>query len=260
MSTVYEPAPAAPGEEPRLPPLMTGERVRPGIDPFVKAIAAAETGTVEPGTVLWSPEPAIMRTALVLAPDTTLDRAMAMVLAVACGINDAIGALSPPETAVHHVWPDRLKVNGGLCGAIRAASDCRGGDDLPEWLVVALSVSLAATTDDPGHTRDITCLEAEGCVDLSLVRLIESWARHTLVWINRWQDDGMKPLHDAWFERAEGRGRDIVVVHDGVRERGEFVGIDEFGNLLLRTGSGMVELSLRAMLDAPCRWPQQDRP
>jgi len=251
----YDPSPPRAGEAPTFPPLLSGERVRPGIDPFEKAIAAARTA--DPGTVFWSPDEAIMQAALVLAPETTLDRTMAMVFAAACGLNDALGALAPPELAVHHVWPDAVKANGAFCGTLRAASDATAAGDAPNWFVVSVSISIAAGDVEPGGSPEITALAEEGCAHLTTIRLLESWSRHTLVWINRWLEDGFKPLHDAWLSRAEGHGGEVVFEHGGTVRRGRFIGLDEFGDMLLETPDGTRQLSLLCMLKSPRAWPPE---
>jgi biotin-(acetyl-CoA carboxylase) ligase len=64
-------------------------------------------------------------------------------------------------------------------------------------------------------------------------------------------------LHEAWLARAESHGKDVVFEHGGALCRGRFVGLDEFGDMLLETSDGMRQISLRAMLKAPRRWPPE---
>ena len=75
------------------------------------------------------------------------------------------------------------------------------------------------------------------------LRLLESWSRHTLVWINRWLDDGFQPLHTAWRERAWGMGEDLV---DG---SGTFMGLDELGGMLVKTSKTTKLRPLTSMLE-----------
>ena len=82
---------------------------------------------------------------------------------------------------------------------------------------------------DGGENPDRTCLFHEGCADVTPLRLLESWSRHTLVWINRWLDDGLAPLHAAWRERAWEMGEPLP---DG---SGTFMGLDEDGGMLVKT-------------------------
>jgi biotin-(acetyl-CoA carboxylase) ligase len=257
VSIAADRAPPAPGDAPTFPPLLRGHAVPRGIDPFHKAMAAAAAGE-DPGAVFYNDDPAILHVAVIFAPETTLDRALAMVFAAGAGLNDALGALAPPEVGVEHVWPDGVKVNGAWCGALRAASDATAPDAAPDWLVVGVSLSLRFPQGvDPGAAPDITALSEEGCGDIPPVRLIESWSRHMLTWIHRWEVDGPRPLFDAWLDRAEGRGRDVVFAHDGATHRGKFLGLSDTGDMLLLTPDGPVSLPLAAILSAPRAWPPE---
>ena len=229
-------------EAPAFPPLLRGEETPAGMDPFAKAVAQAALGT-EAGLVAWARDEAALRAALVLAPEAPLERAMTVTFAVALGLGDAIGSLGPPEVAVHYVWPATVKVNGGDCGRLRAAASTTDPTEEPDWLVVGVDVDyLLPTGDDPGRQPEQTCLVEEGCVDVTPPLLLESWSRHTLSWINRWLDDGFRPLHDAWRERAWNLGEPLG---DG----GLFVGLDETGGMLVRSGKRTELRPLTTMLE-----------
>ncbi|HUF86169.1 MAG TPA: biotin/lipoate--protein ligase family protein [Thermohalobaculum sp.] len=227
---------------PTFPPLMRGDETPPGMDPFAKAVAQAALGA-DPGLVTWSCDEAVMRAALVLAPEVPLARAMAASFAVALGLGDAIGALAPPEVAVHYVWPRIVKVNGGDCGQLRAAASTADPAAEPDWLVVGVHVDyLLSDRDEPGRAPEQTCLVEEGCIEVRPYRLLESWSRHTLVWINRWLDDGFPPLHDAWRARAWRMG-------EALPGGGLFVGLDELGGMLVRKGQTTQIRPLTSMLE-----------
>lgn len=227
---------------PTFPPLLRGEETPPGMDPFAKAVAQAALGA-DPGLVAWARDETALRAALVLAPEMPLACAMGATFAVALGLGDALGALAPPETAVHYVWPNVIKVNGGDCGALRAAASTADPAAEPDWLVVGVHVDyLLPGADEPGRMPEQTCLAEEGCIEVTPPLLLESWSRHTLVWINRWLDDGFRPLHDAWRERAWNIGKELA---DG----GLFVGLDELGGMLVRKGRGTELRPLTSMLE-----------
>ena len=102
--------------EPTFPPLLTGEEAAPGTDPFDKAVAAALMGC-DAGLLVWSGRADALSAAVVFAPECPLEQAIGIGFAVSVGFVDSLGALAPPEVAVHHVWPGRFKVNGADCGA-----------------------------------------------------------------------------------------------------------------------------------------------
>ena len=229
-------------ETPSFPPLLRGEETMPGMDPFAKAVASAALGT-DPGLVCWARDEAALRAALVLAPEAPLEQAIGVVFAVALGLGDALGALAPPEVAVHYVWPDGIKVNGADCGRLRAAASTTDPKLEPDWLVVGVDIPyLPPSDDDPGRRPDQTCLAEEGCIDVTPPRLLESWARHTLVWIHRFMDDGFQGLHGAWRERAWEMGEELP-------EGGIFMGIDEMGGMLVKTARTTELRPLTAMLE-----------
>jgi hypothetical protein len=171
-------------ETPTFPPLLRGEECVPGLDPFTKAVASAALGT-DPGLICWSRDPARFHAALVLAPEAPLERAVGITFAIALGLGDALGALAPPEVAVHYVGPGGIKVNGADCGQLRAAAATNDPRAEPDWLVVGVEIPyLPEPGNAPGAHPDRTCLSEEGCIEVTPLRLLESWSRHSLVWIN----------------------------------------------------------------------------
>ena len=50
---------------------------------------------------------------------------------------------------------------------------------------------------------EYTSLAEEGAGFISRTRLVESICRHFMAWVNRWDDDGFKPLHDLWVQRLQ---------------------------------------------------------
>ncbi len=224
-----------------LPPLLKGCAVGRG-DPFAAAVAAARAET-EPGLIHYSEAEDALRAAITLAPEEPLGRAVGAILAVELGLADALGALAPPEVAVQFDWPDRLRVNGALCGRVRAAASTRDPETEPDWLVVGVEVAIAAEGDG-GADPDRTALHAEGCGEIAAPALLEAWARHTLSWIHHYLSDGLAPLHAAWRGKCDGIGRNV-----DYPETGHFTGLDERGGMLLRTGHAVRLIPLTHMLE-----------
>ncbi|MHA1529872.1 MAG: biotin/lipoate--protein ligase family protein [Alphaproteobacteria bacterium] len=239
-----------PEEQPSFPPLLKGEEVMSGMDPFAKAVASAALGT-EPGLVCWVRDQASLRAALVLAPEAPLERAIGITFAVALGLGDALGALAPPEVAVHFVWPGTFKVNGADCGTMRAAAATTDPATVPDWLVIGIDIPyLPRSEAEPGSRPDQTSLTDEGCIEVVPLKLLESWSRHTLVWINSWLDDGFQPLHAAWCERAWEMGEDLPANSPGDSSGGgTFMGLDELGGMLVKTDRSTEIRPLTTMLE-----------
>lgn len=229
-------------DEPVFPPLLRGEEAPRGQDPFARAVALASFGT-DAGRLVWARDGTRLSAAVVLSPEERLEQALTVVIAVALALGDALGALAPPEVAVHHVWPDGFKVNGADCGRLRAAAATDDPDAVPHWLIVGVEIPcLPPPEGEPGDRPDETALVLEGCVEVTPVRLLESWSRYMLVWINRREEDGMAPLHAAWCERAWGLGEDL-------QGGGAFVGLDEHGGQLVKTAGGVELRPLMMLLD-----------
>lgn len=229
--------------DPTFPPLLKGSRVDGALDPFTKACAQAALGG-DPGQVFYKITADYLRAAITFAPEVPLEEAMAMLPACGVGFQNALGALAPPEVAVHLDWSGGITVNGAHCGRLRAAAATRDPHEEPEWLVIGLEVPLIPQSDDPGLTPDQTSLFDEGCVEVDPVRLIESWSRHTLVWINRWSDDGVQPLHAEWRGLARNLGEDIEIMG----KSGTFLGVDDRFGMLLRQGDTTDLIPLSTLL------------
>ena len=105
---------------------------------------------------------------------------------------------------------------------------------------------LLPLTDQPGSTPEQTALSEEGCAEVGPVTLLESWARHTLVWINRWEDEGPRPLHAEWRGLAWNMGEQITQGD----LTGTWLGVDEDFGMLLRDGGTTHLIPLTTVLEA----------
>ena len=230
---------------PTFPPLMRG---LPAADPFAAARAGAAAGA-EPGTIAFDVDDAL-RAAIVLAPEVALEDAMAMWPACGLGLHDALGALGPPEMAVRLDWDGGVRVEGALCGRVRAAASAPDPEAVPLWLVLGIEVPWRLEVADPGLAPDRTALLEEGCGDLEPSRLLESWSRHTLGWIHRWEEEGAAPLHAHWGGLLTGLGAEATVAVDGAPLTGRFLGLDERFGMLLRSDAGTASIPLSSRLES----------
>ena len=228
---------------PVFPPLLRGESVTGAADPFDRALALAALGC-DGGTVVHNVQADRLRAALVFAPEVPLEDAMAMLVVCGLGFQNALGALAPPEVAVHLGWDGEISVNGASCGSLRVAASTDNPEAVPDWLIVGLEVPVMQTAIAPGATPDVTSLYDEGCSEVDPLLLLESWARHTLVWLNRWDDEGTAPLHVEWLGLLLGVGD--AVARSGFR--GTFLGVDERFGMLIRDADTTHLLPLSRLL------------
>ena len=216
---------------PSFPPLFSGLAVESQVDPFDKACAEAARGC-DAGLVVHDLGANTLRAALVFAPDVQLADAMAILPLCGVGFQNALGALGPPEVAVHLEWTGGLRINGATCGTLRVAASSADPTAEPDWMVIGLELPLWPANDAPGETPDQTALYSEGCADVNAMELLESWVKHTLVGINTWTEDGVKSLHKDWRGLSYGIGEDISID----KFSGTFLGVDEQFGMLIRAG------------------------
>lgn len=229
-----------------FPPLMSGEAVAG--DALAAACARAAEGC-DAGLITYRLDGAEMQAALVFAPEVPLARAVAMLPLCGVGFQNALGAVSPPEVAVQLEWHGGIRVNGAACGALRMMASTTDPTAVPEWLVVGFTLPLYPANDpdmaQTGLNPDQTALYAEGCAEVQPPALVESWARHTLHWINRWEDLGPASLHGEW--RGLAYGIDEEVTAQGAS--GTFIGVDEDFGILLRAGQTTRLIPLTTLLE-----------
>lgn len=228
-----------------FPPLLWGqEAAGPAFD---HACLRATQGC-DAGLVAYRLGKNLLEVALVFAPEVPLSRAVTMLPLCGVGFQNALGALAPPEVAVHLEWAGGLRINGAKCGRFRMAASDPDPDQIPDWLVVGLELPLWPEDSAEAHIiPDQTVLYAEGCVDVAAPDLLEAYARHTLNWIGRWEDEGAKPLHAEWRGLAHGMGEELT--HGD--QTGTFLGVDEDFGLLLRQGEATTLLPLTTLLEDP---------
>jgi biotin-(acetyl-CoA carboxylase) ligase len=239
-------------ERPVMPPLFRPLAVTPDIDPFERGLQVAAEGA-EAGTVLWSIGQDRCQAAVVLAPEHGLEDSLPIVLVTMLGLGDALGALLPPVVALTFGWPDRIEVNGGVVGGVRMASaPTEKPSDIPDWIVVGYGLASQSRAGDPepGHQPGRTTLADEGC-EVACIDLIEHFGRHFLAWINRWQEDGVGPVRQAWLSRAARLSSSIEVRSGPHKKQGLFTGLTDTGSIRLMRNGITQTVSLEEAMKAP---------
>lgn len=248
---------AGPGERagtsvrPAFAPLFRPSAVTPDVDPFERAVDVAADGA-EPGTLVWSQGSERCACAVVLAPEQPLEPSLPVLLIAALALGDALGALAPPVVSVTFGWPDRVEINGGLAGGVRLAhAEPAAPQGVPDWIVVGFRLALQGSGPEPGHDPERTTLADEGCGDITALDLLEAFSRHFLAWINRWQEDGVRPVQQAWLARATGLGKPIEIGIGGRAHSGTFSGLTEHGGMRLTKGGVTHTIPLSDAIRAP---------
>jgi BirA family biotin operon repressor/biotin-[acetyl-CoA-carboxylase] ligase len=220
---------------PVLPPLLRPSAVPSDLDPFERCIELAVEGA-EPGTLLWSIGQDTCEAAVVLAPEQSREQSLPIILVAMLGLADALGSLVPPALPVTFGWPDRIEVNAAVVGGVRCASaPTEVPDAVPDWLVIGFRIAMRGPWSEPESPGDRprTSLAEEGCGEVTAIDLLEEFGRHFLSWINRWQEEGVRSVQQAWLRRATGLGKQVDVPVGGHVRTGIFEGLTETGALRL---------------------------
>jgi BirA family transcriptional regulator, biotin operon repressor / biotin---[acetyl-CoA-carboxylase] ligase len=234
--------------DPDFPPLFQAHALSGSLDPFNKACAMAALGC-DSGVLVHSITANHLRAAIVFAPEVPLGEAMAVFCACACGLQNAFGALAPPEVALHLSWGGDILVNGAKAGFLQVAASTHDPAAVPDWLVVGLEVRLIPQDEgEPGNSPDETCLFLEGCAEISPLELLEGWARHTLVWVNGLTTGERRALHAEWRELLYGVGGEVTQLVKARPVSGTFLGADADFAMLLRNGDDTRLIPLSALL------------
>ena len=122
--------------DPTFPPLLSGEKVSRDVDPFIKAVGASMMGC-DPGTVFYAEDTNTLCAAITFAPEVPLKESVSVIHAVMLSLADSLGALGPPELAVHFVWPSQLKINAARCGELQFKASTTQPDLFLPWRLQA---------------------------------------------------------------------------------------------------------------------------
>jgi len=219
-----------------LPPPFRLVTLREVGDAFKHAIDVAEDEGA--GTMVFVGRFDLAEFAVVLEPDEKLRTARRAFYAGLTALADALAVHAPPEKPVNFEWPDAIRVDGGLVGGARLAWPSRAEEDEPApWLVFGASIRTVAMTDQEAGLRPLTAaLEDEGFDDLGSGRLVESFARHLMVAVDVWQEQGFAAVAKNYIAR--------LPIEKGLRRD-----IDENGDLLVRH-IGKAEVERRPLVPA----------
>jgi biotin-(acetyl-CoA carboxylase) ligase len=210
-----------------LPPPFRAIALREVGDAFAHAIKiAADSGA---GTLVHVGRFDPIEFAVVLEPEEPLHTARRALYAGLSALADALAAHAPPEKPISFDWPDAIRVDGGRVGGARLAWPAGAQEDArPPWLVFGATIWTAAPGEhEAGLHPFVTALDAEG-FDLGAHSLLEGFARHLMVAVDEWEQEGFTEVARRYLSR--------LMVEKGVRSA-----IDDNGDLLMRREDKTVE-------------------
>ncbi len=226
-------APFAPGLD--LPPPFRAVVLREVGDAFSHAIRVAPDSGA--GTLVHVGRFDVAEFAVVLEPEEPLRTARRALYAGLTALADALAVHAPPEKAISFDWPDAIRIDGGLVGGARLAWPAGADEDEPPlWLVFGAMIrTVAMGEQEPGLHPLAAALDIEG-FDLGSRRLVESFARHFMVAVDAWQQDGFAVVARNYLSRA-------------TPEQGVRCDIHDNGDFLVRR-VGKVKVERRRLVSA----------
>jgi biotin-(acetyl-CoA carboxylase) ligase len=219
-----------------LPPPFTLVTLREVGDAFAHAVKiAAEEGA---GTLVYVGRFDLAEFAVVLEPDEPLRTARRAFYAGMAALADALLTYAPPEKPVTIDWPDALRVDGGLVGGGRLAwPENAREDEPPDWLVFGAMIRTVSISDSEAGLRPLSAaLAEEGFDGVESDHLVESFARHLMVHIDAWNEQGFGAVAHEYVQR--------LTPEKGVRRD-----LDETGDLLTRR-IGKVDVDRKKLIPA----------
>ncbi|MDT8437412.1 MAG: biotin/lipoate--protein ligase family protein [Wenzhouxiangellaceae bacterium] len=240
----------------RLPPVFEPEWLE-HVDCIAEAGLERLRAGAEEGTLLWSERQQAGRArhdkswespdrglyaALLLRPDEDAPSPEGLALVATVALGSAIAALSEPMTDLRYRWPNAIRVGGTRIAGVwlHRAPDCEG-----------LVLSLACNVSHPPEALfDAGCLREEsGNASVTPTDVLEQFAREFLSWINRWAEDGMRPVTRQLLSRHDPVGTPLAFLETPEEPiAGAFEGLDEAGNLQLTVNEKRRTVTIRRFL------------
>jgi len=211
-----------------LPPAFRLVRLREVGDAFVHAhTRAVELGA---GTLVFVGRFDLAEFAVVLEPEELLSSARLAFYTGMVALYDALAALAPPEKPIAIKWPDAIRIDGGLVGGGRLAWPERTEERaVPDWLVFGATIrTVSMSGAEAGLNPLATALEDEGFGEAGSDRLLEGFARHLMMTIDRWRQDGFVAIAESYLSKLEPMG-------DAIRN------IEQNGDLSICRGGKLIE-------------------
>ena len=235
-------------EAPRLPPayrLVAREAVGSTND---EARALAREGA-EDGTLVWALEqtagrgrqgrewaspPGNLYLSLVLRPECPPREAVQLAFVAALGAAGMLGLHVPPLMPLRFKWPNDILLGPRKVAGILIEAEGQG--DTLDFMILGVGVNLVS--HPPEARIPATDLKTDTGETVSAEEALEGFARHFMIWTNRWLEGGFAPVREAWLAHAAGKGERIEVRLPNQTLAGTFADLDATGALLLDTAEG----------------------
>lgn len=178
---------------------------------------------------------------LVLRPEEPPRVAAQLALVAAVALGSAIAEHVAPPAELHYRWPNDVLLNQAKVASVQMEQGAFEADS-GRWLVLGLYANVASAPDGPDF--DAAALQVEGACEATASQLLVSFARHFLVAVDRWVNEGFASVRKAWLHRAHGIGDEVSVVAAGHTHSGRMLDLADDGALLLGRGGAVERLTI----------------
>lgn len=219
-----------------LPPPFRAIALREVGDAFVYAEKiAADAGA---GTLVHVERFDLAEFAVVLEPAEPLHTARRAIYVGMAALVDALAAQAPPEKPITIDWPDAIRIDGGLVGGGRLGWPPGADEDSPpSWLVFGAMIRTVMVGEQHAGLRPLAAAPVgEGFSDSVSDRLLEGFARHLMVTVDAWQQDGFNDVAKRYLARL-------------TPEKGAQCDLDDNGDMLVRR-DGQTRTERHALVQA----------
>lgn len=180
---------------------------------------------------VWISEPGNLYCSLLL-PAVVRGRTGELAFVAGLAVHDALAALAPSlASRLQLKWPNDVLLDGRkLAGMLIEAEQ--------DWAVIGVGINCAHHPADTAYlATDLKAAGAELSVETVFTALTKAMAGR----LRQWNEGaGFAAIRADWLTRAAGVGGEIRVRLPAMELAGQFQGLDESGQLLLRMADGSI--------------------
>jgi BirA family biotin operon repressor/biotin-[acetyl-CoA-carboxylase] ligase len=174
---------------------------------------------------------------IVIRPEVPAADAAQLSFVTALALGQAVSGLLPDSVEMRYKWPNDVLLDGRKAAGILLESS-GGVDGALDWLVIGAGLNVEGYPDVTEGGYPATSLREAGVKPVALQDILARYIAGFAHWRERWQNEGIAAVREAWLERAARLGEDITVRLPGSQLNGRFSGLDEGGALLLDLTDG----------------------
>lgn len=218
-----------------------GARLAAGLTGPAWVLAREQTAGRGRRARAWASPPGNFHATLVLKPAEPPEIVALRSFVAALALRDAFVAATGLPQAFALKWPNDVLLNGGKVAGILLESGSQGAG--VSSLCIGIGVNLIAAPDpaqvEPGALRPVSLLSETGlrlAPETFLDHLAPAYAAREA----RFVAEGFAPIRADWLAHAARLGERITARTGRDTREGIFETVDASGNLVLRTGTGVI--------------------